>query len=284
MSDTPVRLPRLEERAHKGDAGAVLLVAGSRSYTGAAALAADGASRCGAGYVRVAAPSSTAEEIRRERPWVIVAGVRETADGAIAFPALGVLRELAARSDAVAAGPGLTNARDMTALLSRFVPDVAAPLVLDADGLNALAGRAEVVRARSGATILTPHPGEAARWLGVPTAGVQADREAAAATLARVAGAVVVLKGAGTVVADGDRIHVNDTGNPGLATGGSGDLLTGMIVALLGRGLQAWDAARLGVWLHGRAADLAAATCGESPMTPADVCASVPRALAEAES
>ncbi|MGB2966608.1 MAG: NAD(P)H-hydrate dehydratase, partial [Phycisphaerae bacterium] len=186
---------------------------------------------------------------------------------------------LAEGQGAIAVGPGLGRTRGVSAVVRALLEGLDVPIVLDADGLNAIADEAAaILKSASNRVILTPHPGEAARLLGASVKDVQADREAAAQRLAAL-GAVAVLKGAGTIVCDGERIYVNKTGNPGMATAGAGDVLTGMLAALLAGGMSPFEAAVLAVRAHGRAGDLAAERLGVLGMTALDLLGCVPEAL-----
>ncbi len=275
-------LPRRATEAHKGTFGRLVLVAGSRRYAGAAALAAAGAGRGGAGLVVAATPLSAAEAVRDGAPSRIVRALPEDAAGRLAFPALRLLRSL--DGDALVVGPGLDQSDGLSALLARWLPEREAPAVLDADALNLAAGNRRILEHPAGALrVLTPHPGEAARLLGRTTAEVQADRAAAARALSTATGATVVLKGHRTVVDDGCRQWTNRTGNPGMATGGMGDVLAGLIGALLLQGIpEPFHAVCLAVHLHGRAADIACGRVGETALLPKDVLVELPRALLEA--
>jgi NAD(P)H-hydrate epimerase len=188
------------------------------------------------------------------------------------------LLELVTASDVVAFGPGLGNIPAVTSLLTTLLQRTALPLVVNADGLNALQGHCDALRGRSG-TILTPHPGELARLLGTTTAAVQAQRQSLAVSFAAEHGVVLVLKGHLTVVTDGQRLWINPTGNPGMATGGSGDVLAGLIAALVGQGLATFAAAQLGVYLHGLAGDLARDDLGETALIATDLLAYLPQAF-----
>lgn len=242
-------LPVRDADVNKGRFGHLLAVGGDHGMGGAICLAGEAALRCGAGRVGIATREDHVGGVLAARPELMVQGV----DGA---PALQVLLE---RADVVALGPGLGQGAWSHALWDRALA-AGKPCVVDADALNLLARQAQPVPAGS---VLTPHPGEAARLLGSDVAAVQADRYAAARALAQRHRAVVVLKGAGSLIADPDgHVAVCPWGNPGMATAGMGDVLTGVIGALLAQGLSAWDAARLGVALHARAGDLAA---GGSP-------------------
>ena len=186
-------------------------------------------------------------------------------------------------SDVVALGPGLGRNEALTALVTAVLAHTTAPVVLDADGLNALQGHTDRLRRRSAPLILTPHPGEFARLLGSDVAAVQARRQALAVSFAAEHRVILVLKGQHTLVTDGRRLYTNTTGNPGMATGGTGDVLTGLIAALLGQGLQPFAAAQLGVYLHGLAGDLARDKLGEVSLIASDLLRYLPRAFRTAQ-
>ncbi|MFI5316090.1 MAG: NAD(P)H-hydrate dehydratase [Myxococcota bacterium] len=242
--------------SHKGTFGHVLVVGGALGKTGAALLSAHGALRAGVGLVTIAAPRSLVPIFASQLAEVMCAVLDDGGSGElVAAHAAPLLREAAAR-DALVVGPGLGQAEGAAALARELATHAGVAAVVDADALNAFAGAPEALRSQL-PRVLTPHPGEAARLLGSSTAAVQADRAAAARSLAERSGAVVVLKGARSVVAAPDgELSINSTGGPGLAAGGSGDVLAGVIAALLARGSSAWDAARLGAYLHGLAGDL----------------------------
>jgi NAD(P)H-hydrate epimerase len=268
--------------AHKGQFGRVLVVGGSRGMIGAACLAAHAALRAGAGLVYLAVPEGMQPVAAAKLDEVITLPLPETAGGALSRRALTVLEGHLGRADVVALGPGLGTHEETVALVRDLVREVACPLVVDADGLNALAGAVEVLSARQAPTVVTPHPGEMARLLGCGTAEVQADRLAVAEKAATSWNAVVLLKGARTVVAGPDgRTYVNPTGNPGMATAGSGDVLTGIIAAFMAQGLPPLEAAAAGAFVHGRAGDLAAAEKGQPSLVAGDITAALPRALLE---
>jgi NAD(P)H-hydrate epimerase len=237
---------------------------------GAAVLASEAAYRSGAGLVYLAAPDALVD----------VLSVKQTCGVVLPLPARGAagrILALAEERDAAVIGPGLSAAAH--ADVRRVVPRLRLPFVLDADGLNAFAGRVRDLARCTAPRVLTPHPGEAARLLGTTAAAIQSDRPGAARKLAKLAGGVVVLKGHRTIVDDGRRRAVNRTGNPGMATGGTGDVLAGVIGALLGQGLAPFDAAVLGVFVHGRAGDLAARESGETSLMATDLLAALPRAF-----
>ena len=222
-------LPRRPRASHKGDYGHVLIVGGARGYTGAPALAARAAVRSGAGLVSVLVPASIAPAVAAAAPEAMVHFGAENKHGSLAASALAASGLDRQRFAAVLLGPGMTARPDTRALVEQALSVPGRLAVLDADALNALHGDWERVRAAAGAVVVTPHPGELGRLLGCATAEVQADRLAAARDAQRRGGAVVVLKGAGTLIAAADRLRINLTGNPGLAKGGMGDVLAGQI-------------------------------------------------------
>jgi len=277
VTDIP-KPPSRPPDAHKGTAGLVLVVAGSRGMAGAAALVGNGALRAGAGLVRIATPDAALDTVAALAPCCTTAPLPD--DGAcLRAEAAETVLALAEGQDAVALGPGLGRTPAVGSVVRAVLEGLEIPIVLDADGLNAIAADAAetIARARNG-LILTPHPGEAARLLGTTVKTVQADREAAAERLAGL-GAVAVLKGAGTVVCDGERLYVNETGNPGMATAGAGDVLAGMMAAFLAAGMPMFEAAVLAVWAHGRAGDLAAERLGVLGLTAMDLLGCVPEVL-----
>ena len=268
-------LPRRDPAGHKGDFGKLLCVCGSVGYTGAPVFASRAAVRTGAGLVFLAVP---------EQAWPVVAvkseeampfPLPETAEGRLSLLAEEPIRQRAASCDAVLIGCGLGRSWQTDALVQKLL-DIDRPLVLDADGLNALDGCPERLQRRTAPTVLTPHEGEFLRLGGDLSRG----REAAAAAFSRKYGVYLVLKGHRTLVADPEgRLAVNETGNSGMAKGGSGDVLAGMIVSLLGQGCGTFDACCAAVWLHGRAGDRAAADKGERGMTPTDLLEQIPYAM-----
>jgi NAD(P)H-hydrate epimerase len=267
--------------AHKGDFGHVLVVAGSRGKTGAAHLAAAGALRSGAGLVTVATPRSCQPVVASLGAEYMTEDLDETPEGSIAAAA--AVRVLDLPADVVAIGPGLGTVAETRAFVRGLLSREKRPLVVDADALNAFAGDAAALAGRDGLdVIVTPHPGEMARLVGKQTEEIQADRIGAACSLATVHHLFVVLKGHQTVVATPDgTAFVNPTGNPGMATGGAGDVLTGMIAAWLGQLHDAEAACRLAVFLHGAAGDLAAAERGQQALTAADIVSRLSDAVLE---
>jgi NAD(P)H-hydrate epimerase len=274
------RLPARPTAGHKGSFGHVLVAAGSRGKTGAAALAAEAAARMGAGLVTIACPAATNEILEVKCTEMMTAPVADTPDGGFAARALDALLALARERDVVALGPGVGREAETQKLVRDFALRCACPLVVDADGLVPFAAAARAaLRSRAAATVLTPHPGEAARLLGTNAAGINRDRVAAARKLAAETGAVTLLKGAATVVADpAGRTAVNPTGGPALGSGGTGDVLTGIVAGLLAQRLDAFDAAVLGAWIHGHASDRLAARRGRSGVLAGELAAELPEA------
>jgi NAD(P)H-hydrate epimerase len=275
-------LPARARDSHKGRFGTVLVIAGSRGMGGAAALCGASALRSGAGLVRVACPAEVQPTVAGFEPSYMTYPLPCDGEGRVRLEAsLPILERFTAGCDVVAAGPGLGQSDDIRALVRHLVAETGKPVVLDADALNALAGQAELLGARAQPLVITPHPGEFARLTGTTIGDVQANRiERAAALAARSERLIVVLKGAGTVVTDGHRCYVNTTGNPGMATGGAGDVLTGVIAALLAQKLPALDAAVLGVFVHGLAGDIAREHHGEIGMIAGDIVDALPDAFA----
>jgi len=266
---------------HKGTFGHVLVVAGSRGKAGAAALAGEGAARIGAGLVTLACPEPVRAEVAALLAEAMTAPLPAGAEGELARGAERELGALAEARTAVVLGPGLGRGEAVRAVVRAAVPALARPLVLDADGLVAFAGCPEALRGRAAATVLTPHPGEAAMLLGASADALNRDRVGAARELAERTGAVAVLKGAATVVAEpGGRLRVNPTGGPALATGGTGDVLAGAIGGLLAQGLDAFEAASVGAYVHGLAGDRLASARGAAGVLARDVACELPAAAA----
>ncbi len=269
---------------HKGTFGHLLIMGGSRGKTGAICLAAEAALRSGAGLVTVAAPRSSQFIIAGKLTEAMTEGLPETPVGEPSYHAAEALKELYTRKKAACIGPGLGLSREATIFCQEVVARCPLPLVVDADGLNALAGALDLLKGASEPRILTPHPGEMARLLDCTVKDVQGDRMGAARRLAVETGATVVLKGYSTVTCEpSGRMAINSTGNSGMGTGGMGDCLTGIIGALLAQGYTPWDAARAGVYAHGRAADLLARTSGPYGYLAGEVADWLPRVWAAAD-
>jgi NAD(P)H-hydrate epimerase len=283
-ADAAAAFPRRREASHKGGFGHVLVVAGSVGKTGAAILAAGGALRSGAGLVTVASPSSCLAQVAAGFAEAMTEPLPETPTGGVSVEGLDRVATLAGMRDAVVLGPGLGQDPSTQELVLELTRRCPVPLVVDADGLNALAAlsdeeRNEALKGRPAATVLTPHPGEMGRLVGRSVPEVQAARVQTARMLAEETGAVVILKGYRTVVADPDgRAAVNPTGNAGMATGGTGDVLSGVIGALVAR-REAWQAATAGVFVHGKAGDLAAEAIGQEGLVAGDLIGALPEAI-----
>ncbi|MGH9541418.1 MAG: NAD(P)H-hydrate dehydratase, partial [Terriglobales bacterium] len=270
--------------SHKGRYGHVLVVGGSLGKSGAAAMAAEAALRAGAGLVTAAVPRSVQPLVAAYRPEVMTEALAETSEGTLAAALVEpeCLRVLCAGKTVLALGPGVSAQAETAATVRRLIAAAPLPWVLDADGLNAFDGHRDELRAGAAGGVLTPHPGEMARLLGVSIAAVQARRVQLAQELARETGAVVALKGFRTVVAGpSGRVWINPTGNPGMASGGSGDVLTGIVAGLLAQFPAAprGEVVAAAVYLHGWAADLAVETTGEMGLCATDITAHLPAAL-----
>lgn len=271
--------------AHKNDFGYVLIIGGSRGMMGAPRLAALGALRGGAGLVTMAVPDPL-EPIAALGPWEAMTLPLPARAGGVSARAASTVRAFVAkrRVTSVALGPGLGGGKDAVEFVRAMLSSVDTPVVLDADGLNALAQIGPINNMES-PLILTPHPGEMARLLKATSSAVQKDRPSAAREAARRFKAIVVLKGHRTLVSDGDRLYTNTTGNPGMATGGMGDVLSGLVAALVGQVFGAdlperlWRSAVLGVHLHGLAGDLACEAVGPVSLLAGDVAGTLPRAI-----
>jgi NAD(P)H-hydrate epimerase len=271
------RLPERPAAGHKGTFGHVLVIAGSEGKTGAACLAAEGAARAGAGLVSIACPAGLNDILEIKCTEAMTLPVPDTSDRSFAASAAAVLIDLAAERSAVALGPGIGRGAETLKLVRHIVPLIAKPLVIDADGLFAFAGEPERLAKRRGATVLTPHPGEAGNLLNAKPAEINRDRVAAARALAERSAAVVLLKGAASVIAAPDgRVLVNPTGGPALGSGGTGDVLTGVVASLLAQGCSAFDAAALGAFVHGAAADRLTAVTGTSGMLAGELARALP--------
>lgn len=267
-------LPDRNPWGHKGNFGKLLLLCGSRGYTGAAFFAAMGALRSGAGLVFLGVPESIygIEAVKLNEPVIFPLPDESGRLSADAVPE--ILTRLP-QMDAVLVGPGLGQSEGTLAVVRAVLEKAECPVVVDADGINVLSAHRDLLRGRKSPTILTPHDGEFARLGGV----IGEDRMAAAAALAEELGCVVLLKGHETCITDGVNGYINPTGNPGMAVGGSGDVLAGVITALLGAGLPPLEAAACGAWLHGAAGDRCAAELGQYGMLPTDMLSALPRLM-----
>ena len=267
-------LPDRDENAHKGNFGKILLLCGSLGYTGAAYLAAMGALRSGAGLVFLGVPESiyAIEAVKLNE--AIVFPLPDDG-GMLSGWAIPEIMERLPKMDAVLIGCGLGQSDKTRSVVKAVLENAACPVVLDADGINVLSGHKNILRGRAYPTILTPHDGEFARLGGT----IGEDRMASAASLAKDLGCIMLLKGHRTCITDGKTGYINHTGNPGMAVGGSGDLLAGIIVSLLGQGLLPLEAAACGAWLHGAAGDICAQEMGQYGMLPTDMLSVLPRLM-----
>ena len=278
--DVARHFPPRPRDAHKGTYGHLLVVAGSLGKTGAAALAATAALRSGVGLVTVATPSSQQPVVAGLVLEAMTEPLPETGARTLALKAREVVAELAAQRDAVALGPGIGLDEETAAAARALVQELARPMAIDADGLSALAGHLDVLGSAPAARCLTPHPGEMARMLAVSVPDVQRDRIETVRDFATRYRVHVVLKGAWSVIGDPEgRVFVNPTGNPGMASGGTGDVLTGTLGAFLARGLAPGAALQSAVYLHGLAGDVAAARFGEESLIAGDLIAALPEAF-----
>jgi ADP-dependent NAD(P)H-hydrate dehydratase len=269
------RVPKRPVDGHKGTFGKVLIVGGSVGFSGAPALAGKAALRSGSGLVRVAIPASIQPVVAALDPCYTTVALQEDANGQMAPQAAAVLSQILPDNDVVAFGPGAGTGDGVRDTLLTMLGTEGLKLVIDADGLNVLSqygGTGGWRNKKKADVIFTPHPGEMKKlWACVFREPMPESREECAAGFAKNTNCIVVLKGAGTVVADGQQLYVNTTGNPGMATAGSGDVLTGVIAALLGQGLSLFEAAVLGVYIHGQAGDIAAAAVGQISLIATDI-------------
>lgn len=282
LEDSMVRdwLPKRSPWAHKGDCGRVLVIAGSVGMTGAATLTSMAALRAGAGLVYLAAPQSLNGILEATATEIITLPMLETISRSLSEDAFPALMEQVARCDVVALGPGMSQHPETVSLICRLVREIDRPLVLDADGINAIASDFSALFDRRPPTVLTPHPGEAGRLLGQSAHDVQGNRPAAAWALAAGAHAVTILKGARSLIAEPDgHLWVNPTGGPGLASAGTGDVLTGVVAGLFAQGAAPAQAACAGAYLHGLAGDIATAALGVRSVIASDVLDALPEAF-----
>lgn len=277
LDDLP-RIPARSPDSHKGDFGRALLIGGSRGMTGAITLAGMATLRGGAGLVKLAVPAGSQAIVAVYEPSYMTVGLPEDAGGRISGSARETIVQWAKGATVVAIGPGLGRSDELNELVQWLYGNLTQPMVIDADALNALSAKPQVLTQPAGARILTPHPGEFARL--VETTGLDlAQRHQKALDLAATSSAVVVLKGHRTFITDGRHSAINTTGNPGMATGGTGDVLTGLTTALVCQQLSPFDAARTAVYLHGLAGDMAATELGEISLIARDLINYLPQAF-----
>ncbi|NQU25632.1 MAG: NAD(P)H-hydrate dehydratase [Candidatus Nealsonbacteria bacterium] len=277
-------LPKRPVDAHKNDFGTALLVGGSRGMAGAVGLAGMAALRGGAGLVRLAVPDRVLETVAGFEPSYMTVPLADDDAGRISVQAYDQILAAAEPASVVAVGPGMGRSRQLDKLVGLLYCKLDKPMVFDADALNALATQPDLLARPGGPRILTPHPGEFTRLTAEKFTAEKLDddaRRSAAVEMAGRGGIVVVLKGRHTLITDGTRRATNTTGNPGMATGGSGDVLTGLIAAMVCQGLAPFESAQVAAHLHGLAGDHAAAELGEVPMIAADLLQFFPEAFAE---
>lgn len=276
----PCGLPPRDPNGHKGDFGEALFVAGARGYYGAPSLAVRSFLKAGGGYARLVAPESVVPHLAPLCPEAVFHPMPETRSGSIAASSEPHILELAGRADIVVMGPGLSLDEETSSLVKRLAARIDKPLLVDGDGITAVCRDLACISSRTRQTVLTPHAGEMSRLTGMPVLAIEGDRMAALRKATDVTRAVVVLKGAHSLVGTPDgRIAVNMSGNPGMATPGSGDVLAGAVAAMFGLGLSLHDAVRTGVFIHGAAGDLAALHKGQDGITAVDIMESLPEVM-----
>jgi len=272
--------PPRKKNSHKGDFGRVLIVAGSKGMTGAALLSSLAALRSGVGLLSLGTSKSSAQLITSKIPEVMTRPLPENSKGILSAKAGGEIKKMLSNQTAFALGPGLSQDKGVQALIRNLVVSSKIPTILDADGLNAFVDNLQQLKKVKAPLILTPHPGEFKCLFKVKLSSSKTDRIKQAKKIAKQYGAIVVLKGADTVVASGrGDIYINSTGNPGLAKGGSGDVLCGIMAAFLGRGLKPFEAAKWSVFVHGAIADRLVKDLGENSLMPSDILKELPRVL-----
>jgi ADP-dependent NAD(P)H-hydrate dehydratase len=279
ITDIP-KLPPRPDDSHKSLFGKVCVIAGSFGMAGAAALTGKSALRSGAGLVRIAVPKSILPTVASFDPCYTTIPLPEDSAGRISAAAIIPLLEIIKDNDVIAVGPGLGQSSELKEVLTSLIQQQNLKLVIDADGLNNLSKIKDWPQKSKANTILTPHPGEMQKlWKGLFRTELPADRQSQAVELAQKTNAIIVLKGHRTIVTDGKKVYTNTPGNPGMATAGSGDCLTGIIAALLGQKMDYFDAAVLGVYLHGLAGDIAAEKLGQVSLIATDIIQALPAAF-----
>ncbi len=266
--------------AHKGTCGKLLFVGGSRGMSGASCLVARAAMRTGAGLIYMAVPESIVNIVETAVIEAVTIPLPETPGGSASAQSVDTIVEAACRVDAIVVGPGMTKNDDTIEIVRGIVTLCDKPIVMDADAINCIAGNTDLLDWNCGNLVFTPHAGEMARLIGIESGDVDTERLGVARSFASCNGTVLALKGAGTIIALPDgTVHVNPTGNPGMATGGSGDVLSGIIGALLAEGMPPADAAQCGVYLHGLAGDIAATRVSERSVIASDIAESISEAF-----
>ncbi|MGC8737132.1 MAG: NAD(P)H-hydrate dehydratase [Candidatus Hydrogenedens sp.] len=272
IDDLKKILPVRSNHDHKGRFGHLLVIAGSRYYTGAGKLSAYAGMHSGVGLVTLAVPATVIDVIASSLMEIIFYPLPSTKEGTFAEEGADRIIEFSKDKNAVLLGPGLSQHPSTINFVKKVLPQIKAPLIIDADGLNAISDNPGILRMCEGTPVLTPHPGEMSRLIKKSIKEIQQDREQCAIDFARQMGVVVVLKGYHTVIANPDGAYaINTTGGHGLSKGGTGDVLAGLIAGLVAQGMSPYHASQLGVWLHGRAGDLAEQALHPRSMTAGDL-------------
>ncbi|MDD5668833.1 MAG: NAD(P)H-hydrate dehydratase [Candidatus Omnitrophica bacterium] len=276
----PTRLLRRKKNSHKGNFGSIGIFAGSAGFSGAAVLCGWAALRSGAGLVTVGIPRSLNNALIKIKPLeLMTVPLSETKEKTLSYSGYRAILNCIRKLDIVVVGPGLSQNKETQKLIRKLVSTVIKPVIIDADGLNALAGHLSCLSGKR-IVVLTPHSGEMARLCGIKVDEVEKNRKRIAVDFALKYGITLVLKGAGTIVVDGKKkLYINNTGNPGMATAGSGDVLTGIIASFLAQGLEPFEAAKYAVYIHGLAGDCAAREKTQLGMIASDIIEKIPQAI-----
>ncbi|MBI4231873.1 NAD(P)H-hydrate dehydratase [Candidatus Peregrinibacteria bacterium] len=271
------KIPKRKRDTNKGDYGKVLVVAGSVGMAGAAYLAASGAHRAGAGLVYLATPKSIYNVLAKKLFCTVIHPMPQTPRGALSNPI--PILELTKKCGSAAIGPGISHNPKTAKVVRTLISKLLLPFVLDADGLNCISNNPSILRRAKAPIVITPHPGELSRLIKTSVNKIQRNRQAIAIKTAKLYNVIVLLKGHNAIVTDGKNVYVNKTGNPGMATGGSGDILTGIIATFLAQGFSPFDSACLGAHIHGLAGDLACKKFGETSLIATDILNYLPDAF-----
>jgi NAD(P)H-hydrate epimerase len=274
-----IKFKKRQPNTNKGDYGKIVIVSGSYGMAGASFLCCKGAYKSGAGLVYLCIPRSIYPILGTKLTCTVVHPVDETPQGTFSQTSYNQIIKVAQRCDVIAIGPGITTHNQTKMLVKDLIRNLQIPIVIDADGLNSISDKPEILKEARSDIIITPHPGELSRLIKTSIPEIQKAREKFAKDTAKRFGVITVLKGYKTVVSDGKRVFINTTGNPGMASGGSGDVLTGMIAGLIGQGYPLFESACTGVYLHGLAGDLAAKKYGEISMIATDILEFLPEAF-----
>jgi len=282
----PTRLSRRKVNSHKGDYGHILILAGSSRFSGAALLCAESALRAGAGLVTLGMPGSINLALVGKKPKeVMTLPLPETKEGTLSLTAFAKINHFLRNTDVLIIGPGLGKNRSTDALIRKIIKKINLPMVIDADALNALNNYLEILKAHTGKLILTPHQMEMSKLFSIDINFIKRNRKLIAKKCAKDYNSVIILKGHNSVVADGGgHIYINKTGNPGMATAGSGDVLSGIVGAFLSQGLDAFKAAKYAAYIHGLAGDIAAGDKTQMGLIASDIINRIPEAIKKSSS